>query len=1180
MTACDFAPGILRDREPSALADLEGHLDRCQACAGFFAANESAFQDLFDADRLEDLSPFLEGAVHRLESAKAPHPRAPSLWPDFEIPGFTRERLLGETGNARVYLANQTSLNRPVALKIVRVRKESGNAASLKNEAATLASLQHPHIVTIHETGLWDEGLWLALEFCKGGDLGRCLETPWPERDAARLILEIASATGAAHQKGIIHRDIKPGNILFTEAGQPKLGDFGLAGSVQAPTGTGDSPAPGLVGTPSYIAPEQARGQPCDTRSDIHSLGAVLYHLLTGRPPFRGANAYESLLQAAHAIPTAPAYLDITVSEDINSVCMKCLRKDPAQRYQSARELALDLERFLEGRPVHARPLSQWQLFWRWIWTNPVQAAAAGLVLALLVASSVGFASLSFWALRERAKTMAESLRAEDNKKLAESHQQTAEARTYVSQVQRADFEWRYGSAKTALDLLNECTFPSRGWEHDFQTTRLRENRLNLGHCSGEIRDIALAPGGQTLAVATEEGKLELWSPRSGSRMETILELKTALRGLSYSGGETLLAVSDAERQVHVWDTHARVWLAPIDTDPGGNRREYNLFGEDIRLDADGTRLFAEYQLGKVGVWNPHTGELIRVLDPGLPGGVRSLCLSPDQRFVAAGFRWIAVWEIATGQLVRLIPEDKSNTFALAFSADGKRLVGGRENHEIHVWEIATGKRLQTLKGHQDSVQDLAFSPDGNLLASAADDNMVRLWDPFTGAPVREFKGHFDTVRGLAFAPDGKRLFSGSWDHDLRLWDLETLDSPLLVSPAGGTRVAKLSQDGNLTINGPVSAEFIPDKDFRVTVWDARTGGQKLSLPGHLNRVHAITTDPTGKWFATGGADRTIHLWSLPGGKPLHVLREHRELIQSLCHSPDGKNLYSACNDGMVGVWDPVAGTPRAIFRAHNDPVIGLAADAGGRFLATGGKNGEIRLWHADTLALADTLKGHSNQVRTLAFSPDGQWLASGDDKNLIFLWEIRTGRILRQLTNHTSGITRVEFSPDQSRLVSSSYDKTVRVWNPLDGTELLTLNHPSAVRSVDFSPDGQTLVSACDDGQVRVWRASEKLECFLMEPYGQDLVEAGFFGDPHYAMARDAMGARVFWDIRSGSLVQLGELPADPREAATLTPASPDGQWLIQVDGVKRAVLINLKLQQQNRESMRRKLERWFGPK
>jgi WD40 repeat protein len=1177
---CDHARTYLARPDPSRAEELLAHVECCAPCQAFFLENEQAFLGILQSDGLNQLVAPAKNALQRLVCPPPPSPRPAPDWTTPAIPGFAIDGPLGSTRNSRVFLTRQASLDRPVALKVVRIRTDSSSAENLRRESAILARLQHPHLVTIHETGTWDEGVWLALEYCKGGDLDERLDKRWPELEAVRLIREIASATEAAHQSGIIHRDIKPGNILFTEAGQPKLGDFGLAGSSQAPGGTGDSPAPGVAGTPSYIAPEQAQGRPCDTRTDIHSLGAVLYQLLTGVPPFQGTNAFESMMKAAHAMPVPPAELNPAVSEDINSVCMKCLRKDPDQRYQSARELAQDLDRFLAGMPVRARPLTPWETFWRWVWTKPVQAAAAGLVLALLVISSVCFASLSFWALRERARAVAQSLRAETYGKLAESHRRTAEARAYVSQVQRADFEWRHGSAKTALDLLKGCRFPHRGWEHDFLTTRIRENRINLGRSGGgEIRDIALAPDGQTLAVATQDGFVELWSTRSGAREGNLQSGDTPLRGVCYSANGDLLAVSGADRTVRVWDTRARAWLKTIDTFPG-QARAYNRFGEDIRLDAAGGRLFAEYQAGRVGVWNPRTGELLRLLEQPLEGEVRSLCLSPDQSLVAAGSRWIAVWETATGKLVRQIPEGNSNAFALAFSPDGKRLVSGQENNEIHLWEIASGKRLLTLEGHEDSVQDLAFSPDGAVLASAGDDHVVRLWDPVTGSPLREFKGHFDTVRGLAFSADGKRLFSGGWDRNLRLWDLEEQDSPLVIRPAGLTRVAKFSPDGTRILNGPLSPERMPSADFRVTLWDAAKGRPLATLPGHFDRVQAITCDPGGGWFASGGPDAVLRVWSLPEGSSPRELRGHGGLIQGLCHAPDGKTLYSACNDGMVGMWDPVSGSLLRMFRAHDGPVIGLAADSEGRFLATGGKDSTIRLWDLRDLSPAVTLRGHSGQVRTLAFSADGQTLASGDDKSLILLWEIRTGRVRRHLTGHTDGVTRVEFSPDQARLVSSSYDKTVRLWDPSDGSELLTLVHPSAVRSAEFSPDGTSLVSACDDGLVRVWKTSEKLERSLLEPHDLDLVEGGFFGDPVHVMARDAAGSRVFWNIQTGTLVQPGELAADPGEAVALSPTSPDGRWLLRVDGTRRAILVDAELERMNREKTLRKLERWFGPK
>jgi tetratricopeptide (TPR) repeat protein len=314
-------------------------------------------------------------------------------WP--QLPGYEILGVLGKGGMGIVYKARHRALNRLVALKMIRAAgpAEAAALARFRTEAEAIARLQHPHVVQIYEVGEYDGLPYLALEFVEGGSLSQRLDgTPLPARQAAQLVEELARAVQAAHDRGLVHRDLKPTNVLLTAEGAPKVSDFGLAklmDSGAGPTATGE-----VLGTPSYMAPEQAesKGWAVGPATDVYALGAILYELLTGRPPFRAATALETLMQVVHEEPVPPRRLQSGTPRDLETVCLKCLQKEPKKRYATAEALAEDLRRFGAGRPILARPVGPLGRLGRWARRQPV---TAGLLGALLMALLLGLSGVT-----------------------------------------------------------------------------------------------------------------------------------------------------------------------------------------------------------------------------------------------------------------------------------------------------------------------------------------------------------------------------------------------------------------------------------------------------------------------------------------------------------------------------------------------------------------------------------------------------------------------------------------------------------------------------------------------------------------------------------------------------------------------------------------------------------------
>ncbi len=370
-------------------------------------------------------------------------PPEPPDSPPPRIAGYDVEAVLGRGGMGVVYKARHLRLNRTVALKMMQTGAYPGahERARFQREAEVVASLHHPNIVAVHDVGEHQGCPFFTMELLEGGSLAQALSgAPQPARRSAALLLTLAEAVQVAQQAGIVHRDLKPGNILLTAEGMPKIADFGLARHFESEAALTLSGTP--LGTPSYMAPEQVIGNAgaIGPATDIYALGALLYEMLTGRPPFRGETAAETERQVIHEEPVAPARLNTTVPRDLETICLKCLNKEPARRYASAAALADDLRRFGEGRPIQARPVGFFERFWRWCRRNPTEAALVATALALVTLALGG----GFWLERQRAERREETARREG--------QQSKAAEAVLEQAVAMQKKGRWPEARAVLE--------------------------------------------------------------------------------------------------------------------------------------------------------------------------------------------------------------------------------------------------------------------------------------------------------------------------------------------------------------------------------------------------------------------------------------------------------------------------------------------------------------------------------------------------------------------------------------------------------------------------------------------------------------------------------------------------------------------------------------------------------
>ncbi len=1166
MLKCVQARDFLLHPDGADIPHLMDHLVICPTCQRFFSANEPAFERLLAQDPLGALSDLAVEAFRRLErggGSRSGGLDAPP-WPVVKIPGYALGEQIGQTRSSRVFVATQVSLDRPVALKVVQIQDGWQNHQFVAREAAVLAALKHPNILTIHETGIWQQGIWLALEYCPEGSLAGMLDLagPWEPMKATMLIRKIAMAAHCAHELGIVHRDIKPANILIGSNDEPKLADFGYAENSSPDLGF-ETPLD-VVGTPAYMSPEQAQSRPLDRRSDVHALGAVLYHLLTGRAPFRACNNFEAMMLAAHTMPAHPCLVYPALSRDLGEICMKCLAKDPYGRYGTAKELALDLERFLNGKEVRAYPLSSQEQAWRWVRRNKMVAGAIVAALTLLVVSVFGFAILSLWAMHERHL-------AQENENRALEQQSAAGSMAYLNKVQRAHFEWEYGSPRVAVDLLESCAFQYRGWEHDFVTTRTRQNQVTLQGHAKDVNGVAIAPDGKSFVSASDDGTARLWDLTTGEEKGTLLDTGgIPLRGAVYSADGSVLAVAGKNRLVHlrainkqqeVVSTVQTAFVASVNSSG---------FGETIALTPDGATLLCEVEHQGIGAWDTHTGLALRQFPDWPQGVVRSVAVNPAGTWVAAGGGdgHVVVWEVATGRKIWTIRINEAAVRCLCFSADGLILFAGSDSNFIQALGAGDGKLLREFRGHQDSVASVAVSADGKLLASGSDDNLIKIWECASGALLETLIGHSDTVRCVRFASSGHRLVSCGWDDTIKVWNPRASQQARLPHPGSVIRCLNFSPDGKLLATGA--------HDRLVRVWDSHSGRLLHALAGHNDRVQALAFHPGGELLATCSSrpDTTLRIWDPVAGTQKSIFESEGPTVSKICYSPDGKYIYGACDGGRILVIDARSGAIVRSFQAHEEASIGLAISPDGRWLASGGDDRLIHLWDTTDWSLAQSLRGHESPVLCLAFNSDGSCLASGGEDARLVVWDWRHARKVTTIRGHTGGITSVQFSPDRRCLLSSSFDKTVRIWNPLNGDEFITLpSHLTASRCASFSPDGKRVASGSDEGAIHIHEASSQMESFRIRGGQSPFTQAGFLSSADLIVTANEVEELSFWDPGTGREVAAPALMEDAM------PDSEDGKWIVERRG-QDVVLVDKKLRNTRKAEDRNRLREWAARK
>ncbi len=1038
--------------------------------------------------------------------------------PGSSIGRYRLLELLGEGGMGLVYLAEQQEpVCRKVALKIVKLGMDTIQVvARFQAEQQTLAILEHPNIAQVFDAGTTDSGRpYFVMEYVKGLPITEyCDKHKIGIDERLQLFLHVCHAIQHAHQKGVLHRDIKPSNILVADNDHTpmlKIIDFGIAKAITQPLceRTAITEQGQLLGTPEYMSPEQAdmAYEDVDTRSDVYSLGVVLYELLAGATPFDektlrkggidhirevirdqepitpsarltglGNHAKEIALMRRTQILTLARRL----RKELEWIPLKAIRKEPDHRYESVSQMANDVSNYLEGTALIAGPESKMYRARKFVRKHAGSVTTVALIAIAIIIGLVTSMAMGFRAERARrqesiARSEAEKARvhaeqaqtaAHEERKVAEEQADKYRYLSYVYGVTLADVKYREGNLRNARELLKSCPQGLRNWEWYRLSYIMDESVSTLG--SGfPASSVAFSPDGKHIASGNlMGGQIKIWDVETGAEMLTIEGHKArAILSVQFSPDGTRIVSSSADCTIKLWDT---VDSSEILTFEGHQKPV-----RSVAFSPNGNQIVSGSFDSTVRLWDVSTGEELRVLS-GHNNIVCCVAFSPDGRHIASGSydQTVKIWDAMTGKELKTFNLADQKVLGISYSSDGKRIAVSCFGGAIRVLDATSGAQLLAPKGHTEGqpVVSIAFSPDGKRIVSGSYDNTVKVWDATTGEELTTFVGHAKGVGCVAFSPDGKRIASTALPPDsggIKIWDVST-DKECTILRGHKQSVCRVSftPDGGQLLSGDINGT--------IKIWDVSEAREIRTVLEHGGPISCMASSPDGRYLVSGGDDTTLRVWDMSNGREIKKLSGHNKAIYSVAFSPDGNRILSGSIDGTAKVWDRTNGEEIMSLLGPKQSVLCVAFNPDGKQIATGGIEigNEIKLWNASTGEEIKTLSGHKSGVRSILFTPDGSRLVSGAGDATIRIWDTKTGDELMTLYGHKDYIELLAISPDGTRIVSVSHDGTTKVWDTATGVELMTL--PGISGGIAFSPDGSMIAGGGgpQDGDITLWKS------------------------------------------------------------------------------------------------------------
>lgn len=785
--------------------------------------------------------------------------------------------------------------------------------------------------------------------------------------------------------------------------------------------------------------------------------------MLTGRPPFQGETVLDTLVQVLHEEPIPPNRLRPGLSRDVETICLKCLRKEPSKRFESAAGLADNLERYLSGRPILVRPVGPFERSWRWARRN---SAVASLVAALVLAVAAGFTGITWkWLEAERLRRIATDEAGAKTRALGE-----VSTNLYFHSMALAHRELLANNVEEAERLLDSQSPERRGWEWHY-LKRLCHSELRVfRHPSMMFDAISFTPDGRHLVTSNPTGHVEV-RPADGESTSHVLEGICFWIGPTQNGSTTVLTKNG--RDLISWDPT---------TGKEVGRRQLVHFDRSpvLGFSANGKRFATVSPRGAITVWDAGSGSEVCTLEGTIDlaqmrlGPVQWMSIadfSPDgQRLAVPTDKVVKVFDTTTGRELQTLGDGKSFIWRVAFRPDGRAVAAARQDGTGVVWDLANGREVCSLHGHTNFVRGIVFSPDGDRLATSSYDKTIRLWDARTGDELATYRGHAQGVQAVAFSPDGKRLTSTCQDRSIRIWDATTDTRAMVLRDNSAVVREVVVTSDNQQILGLCA-------DGALVAWDVRTG--KVLDRHILTRGAAfparVAFSPDGRWCAVTINSDKVQIWDVVRGTPVCSPLEHGNEVFCLAFSPDGSVLATGGGkDRTVRIWDVATGHLRTDLGKHSREIRSL------QFLSDGGRlgvvtwEGAVTVWNLNEIAIAGSYSETRHKVMAIAPAADGQSFILGGADGEVVAWNPADQSEVSLVRRSGDNLMAVRVSPDGRRVAVAVDSTTVKIWDPNTGHECIALrSNLHKILRVFFSSDGNRLITLDNGGTVKVYNAT-----------------------------------------------------------------------------------------------------------